>query len=103
MNDMTIDDGRWYGWNGGECPVHPKSVVQVKILEGNARNGGSGIASDYTWKWSGCYPENNIIAFRVTKPYVEPREVWVSFDETGLPYAYLTNRYGATLFREVVG
>ena len=27
--DMTgYNDGKWHGWNGGECPVHPKSRVQ---------------------------------------------------------------------------
>lgn len=26
--------GQIYGWNGGECPVHPKTVVQVWLRMG---------------------------------------------------------------------
>ena len=25
----NYNDGRWHGWNGGECPVHPETVVVV--------------------------------------------------------------------------
>jgi hypothetical protein len=24
-------EGKWYGWNGGECPVHPEAVVDVAV------------------------------------------------------------------------
>lgn len=28
---MTVDynDGKIHGWNGGECPVHPETVVMA--------------------------------------------------------------------------
>ena len=28
----TYNDGKWHGWNGGECPVHPKTVVDYLWL-----------------------------------------------------------------------
>lgn len=58
------NDGRWHGWNGGECPVHPESVVYVATEIGFA----SGKAEEWMW-------ENDlvsIVAFRVVKPYVKP-------------------------------
>ena len=27
--EPNYNDGRWHGWNGGECPVHPETVVVV--------------------------------------------------------------------------
>ncbi len=62
------NDGQIHGWNGGECPVHPKSVVEVR-------------------SWSGAmlsYPAGSIDwpsirgCFRVIKAYREPRVFWVN-------------------------
>ena len=33
MDDSTA--GPWIGWNGGECPVHPETIVDF------VANGGS--------------------------------------------------------------
>ena len=69
------NDGNWHGWNGGECPVHPESIVDVKFNEGTEYEGHE--AED--WIWNGKL--YRIIAFRVTKPYVEPpkpREFWIN-------------------------
>ncbi len=74
------NDGRWHGWNGGKCPVHPESVVEF-VTPGNQPS--------YIWKASECEWEhraNPVIAFRVIKPYVEPpkpREFWVNIDSDG--------------------
>jgi hypothetical protein len=72
MNDYN--DGKWHGWNGGECPVHPMSVVEVLsgILPGQ-RNIHNRHAGQLVWD---C-----IVAFRVVTPYVEqpkPREWWAT-------------------------
>ena len=68
------NDGKWHGWNGGECPVHPKSEVQVLHSDNGILNERrAGIE-----EWSSEY----IIAFRVTKPHKEPREFWID------PYGY---------------
>ena len=24
----SYNDGKWHGWNGGECPVHPETEVE---------------------------------------------------------------------------
>ena len=72
---IDYNDGNWHGWNGGECPVHPESVIDLKWM---TRDGLFGvdherIASNYNWP-TPCL-------FRVTKPYVEPpkpREFWVN-------------------------
>lgn len=73
------NDGKWHGWNGGECPVHLKSSVSavwlhvdgdVKIAEGRA-GGLAFLGNEY----------GSIIAFRVVTPYVEPpkpREWWAT-------------------------
>ena len=66
MSDYN--DGKWHGWNGGECPVHPESVVECRGV------------SDAVWKTDRPRSEvfwPNVIVFRVIKPYVEPREGWI--------------------------
>ena len=63
------NDGKWHGWNGGECPVHPESLVDVlHSANGILDERKAGITA-----WDSEY----LIAFRVTKPYKEPREFWI--------------------------
>lgn len=75
---MTINynDGNWHGWNGGECPVHPKSKVEVVIRdpEGLIRS-NAGYVQLLRWEYLEGYP--NIIAFRVVKEHREPRDFWL--------------------------
>ena len=74
------NDGKWHGWNGGECPVHPESVVTVK-WSCNGVETNPAKASQFNY-WKG----REICAFRVITPYVEPpkpREFWVNIDEDG--------------------
>jgi hypothetical protein len=82
LREMTHDykhevrdynDGQIHGWNGGECPVHPKTVVEVWFRSKDSdiwQAGGLG------WEHTGEY--DDIIAFRVVKPYVEPKVIWVN-------------------------
>ena len=66
------NDGNWHGWDGGECPVHPESMIAVKWVTRDgclAANDGR-IARINNWK-TPCL-------FRVTKPYAEPREFWIN-------------------------
>ena len=105
----NYNDGKWHGWNGGECPVHPKTVV-----EGYWRNGittsacpsvyNTGVAGGLNFSWDG---ETRLHLFRVIKEHKEPREFWaaqgemckcgqhgwIEVDRDCAPYA--------TLFREV--
>ena len=68
----NYNDGNWHGWNGGECPVHPQSVVEYLWHDTNQNRFGS------AQRMAG-YDENDerpawphVIRFRVITPYVEP-------------------------------
>lgn len=81
---MDYNDGNWNGWNGGECPVHPKSVVECRFMDaGHIYNGKKSVASYFSWdhhREELLAGNGNIIAFRVITPYVEPkkpREFWI--------------------------
>ena len=68
------NDGNWHDWNGGECPVHPMTLVDVCLID-------APIATDTLAKhWFWDKESTRIRVFRVTKPYVEPpkpREFWI--------------------------
>jgi len=62
------NDGQIHGWNGGECPVHPKSRVEAREWSGVWL---ATEAEDCDWpSMRGC--------FRVVKAYREPRVFWVN-------------------------
>lgn len=67
------NDGNWHGWNGGECPVHPLSEVEI-ITETPGKNDGA--AEHFTWNGPDHLGQP-IIAFRVTKPHREPSVVTI--------------------------
>lgn len=70
---MNYNDGKWHGWNGGECPVHPETVVDVRFA-------GDPIEEPVkakTWSWMHDCEDGNIVAFRVIKEHREPREFWI--------------------------
>jgi hypothetical protein len=72
------NDGKWHRWAGGDRPVHPNTLVYATYID---QDDGvitdSRYARNYHWD-SGHGP---IVAFRVTKEYVEPpkepREFWI--------------------------
>lgn len=67
----NYNDGKWHGWNGGECPVHPETDIECALLQGDGRMGSfSGAAEGIYWDDE----LSPVIAFRVTKEYREPRE-----------------------------
>jgi hypothetical protein len=74
------NDGNWHGWNGGECPVHPKSWVewipmQENIIYGNPSEYSK--AKDIPWS---LLPGDKyyVVAFNVREPYREPREGYIA-------------------------
>ena len=75
---MTEDynSGKWIGWNGGECPVHPKSVVEAVWHDPKRNTAGvtgprpAKVENDVTLAWG------NVVKFRVVKEHREPRECW---------------------------
>lgn len=106
MTDPVAPDynnGEWHTWNGGECPVHPKSVVEVRLRSGfNSRSRFSG---EFAW-WHD-QDSSDITSFRVVTHYVEPAPDPVTppadrdlrdFDLTnpyGTPYGLLDEVYGS--------
>jgi hypothetical protein len=74
VDEPTI--GQWIGWNGGECPVHPKTVVECVWHDGRKIVQNKGPADDYIWD-KGKYIT---IAYRIIREHKEPpkpREFWV--------------------------
>ena len=80
MSETYDKENHWYGWNGGECPVHPETIVDV--LE---RENDSGIVEAKEWRAENfCWTDPDIIAFRIVKLYREPRkarEWWLTVCE----------------------
>jgi hypothetical protein len=72
----NYNDGKWHGWNDGECPVHPETEVEYIYLDDSI---GPCLCQDkagyFTWNGDDLMP---LVAFRVVKEYKEPREFWVS-------------------------
>ena len=66
---MKYEVAKWYPWTGGECPVHPKTLVVCKFDDG-AENLPEEAGK---WVWHG----RDIVAFKVVEEYEEPREWWL--------------------------
>ena len=67
-------NGQIHGWNGGECPVHPETVVSIWKRGGSMA--WSGKAGNVCWDHGSCV--SDIIAFQVVKRHVEPKVIWVN-------------------------
>lgn len=72
MNDYN--NGKVWGWNGGECPVHPETVVKYWMYNGHSAEE----TTSKNMRWSHNGSEGDIIAFQVVKAYVEPKVIWVN-------------------------
>jgi hypothetical protein len=79
MTDTNYNDGKWHGWNGGECPVHPETLVDIVDEEGETFSDHKAGAAD----WERCDMFVPIIAFRVTKEHKEPREWLIAVNARG--------------------
>ena len=78
--------GQIYGWNGGECPVHPKTVVEVWL-----RNGVGAVlvkVAEDCWSWGHSGEGGDIVCFQVITPYAEPKVLWVNEYDDGADIAY---------------
>jgi hypothetical protein len=76
------NDGRWHGWNGGECPVDPKTLIHA--VEENGTIWRSSAARNDWPSFRG--------AFRVTKPAPpKPREWWIVGREAWPSYSQAVN------------
>ena len=85
----NYNDGKWHGWNGGACPVHPKSEVEAVWHDLRTNNAGmtgprpAKVDNEPTLAWA------HVVKFRVVKEYREPQELtfdptiyWTWFDST---------------------
>ena len=70
---VDFNDGKIHGWNGGQCPVHPKTEVKVWLRDGPYSTNRS---SSYRWVHS--FTGSDIIALAVVKEYKEPCTLWVN-------------------------
>jgi hypothetical protein len=77
-NDGTIHD-----WNGGDCPVHPKTMVEYWMRRNGASECNAG-----NLVWDHDETAGDIIAFRVVERHVEPKVIWVNEYEGGIRIAY---------------
>lgn len=85
------NDGKIHGWNGGECPVHPKTVVEVREWNGLKWTADADICDWLSMRG----------AFRVVRAYREPREFWVA--DAGHSYVQVRESCeGAFKVREVL-
>jgi|GEM_PF-4677144 len=70
---IDFNDGKIHGWNGGECPVHPKTMVHYWI-----RNHGEATTKAELLTWEHTDGNGDIIAFYVVKAHREPKVIWVN-------------------------
>jgi hypothetical protein len=78
VEPVDYNDGFWHQWNGGECPVHPKSTVEMISAQSGKPTRSAAIS--FTWD----HELDAILAFRVTEEFIkpkEPRELWVSLND----------------------
>ena len=90
------NDGKIHGWNGGDCPVHPKTKVRYWLRSGRTSDENTA----YTLRW--CHKsDGDIIAFQVVKAYVEPKVIWVNEyrDELAAHLDEQSARVGASIRR----
>jgi hypothetical protein len=78
VGETNYNDGKWYGWDGGECPVHPETMVETVWVNGDCKKG---VASRWKWRVEGQI--QYMIAFRVIKEHREPREWWSLWSPSG--------------------
>jgi hypothetical protein len=75
MSDYKQDynNGQIHGWNGGDCPVHPETLVKTWMCCGGTEELMAGC-----FRWEHLSLDGDIIAFQVVKAYVEPKVIWVN-------------------------
>jgi len=77
---MNYNDGKWHGWDGGECPVHPETVVDYVWFDPDTAKicgvtTGRYACDRVAWR--------QVVRFRVIKEHKEPREFWIDLKPYG--------------------
>ena len=84
------NNGQIFGWNGGDCPVHPETVVKFWMRE----DGASPCCRASELDWKHLQMSFDIIAFQVVKQHVEPKVIWVN-ETKGVVYEAYTSEEAA--------
>jgi hypothetical protein len=82
--------GQNYGWNGGECPVHPDTKVKIwtrAVLVCSGVDTDAGLCA-----WEHKQDGMDIVCFQVITAYAEPKTIWVNEDESGEGTAYTSEK-----------
>jgi hypothetical protein len=78
---VNYNDGSWHRWGGGaKCPVHERTLVEVAYIDSDGDPDEVEMDAGQ-WMWNSTI--EIILAFRVTKEYVEPRDFWIQPLDTG--------------------
>ena len=85
------NNGQIWGWNGGECPVHPETEVKYWRC-----CGGTGELMAGCLHWGHLSLDTDIIAFQVVKAYVEPKVIWVNEYKGGCNWTVYSTKDEAT-------
>ena len=80
--------GQIYGWNGGECPVHPETKIKIWTRNGLVDPDAITYGECCVWKHMGT--GYDIVCFQVITPYAEPKVIYVNEYVCGLVSAYRT-------------
>lgn len=59
-----MSDG-WIEWAGGECPVHPDTVVEIEFRGGSR---GSVATPAVGWYWKHDGDSSDIVRYRIVRP-----------------------------------
>jgi hypothetical protein len=87
MSDYN--NGQVWGWNGGDCPVHPETVVQFWT-----NSGVQNLVQAKCLRWGHTDDGlGDIIAFQV---YVDPKVVWVNEYKEGYEWTVYSTKDEAT-------
>jgi len=79
------NDGKIHGWNGGECPVHPLTEVNL-FFKGVTTPYNKFVANHVNWLHHD--ESDDIVAFQVVKEYKEPLVVWVNIYKNGFGHSF---------------
>ena len=79
------NDGKIHGWNGGDCPVHPLTIVKLYFKRHTASN-SEFVANVVGWLHHD--ESDDIVAFQVVKEYKEPMVIWVNIYKNGFSSVY---------------
>lgn len=83
------EEGKWYPWSGGKCPLHPKDEYIVWCFTSDKWIGemySYHYASPNTWTHSKGYKK--VVYFKITKKYVPPVTKEMTVEEISKALGY---------------